>query len=116
MDKELLMQNILLNYNRYGVTDEIMKEEIEPLIDQSLKEGRSCDFIYFFLQLAIAEKYGLEYFWCTNRQFARAFGMSDEKMLKIIKDTSKDMNVKEDGLDYFFKVPVEIGEKFLASK
>ena len=42
--------------------------------------------------------------------------MSDEKMLKIIKDTSKEMNVKEDGLDEFFKVPVEIGEKFLASK
>lgn len=112
MDRELLIQNIMLNYGRYGV----IKEEVESIIDQSFKKGCSYDFIYFFLQLAIAEEYGVEYFWCTNRQFARAFNISDEKMLKIIKDTSGETEIKDNSLDDFFKVPVEIGEKFLASK
>ena len=84
MDRELLIQNIRLNYSRYGVTEEVIKEEIEPLIDDSIRKGRSYDFIYFVLQLAICEEYGLEYFWCTERQMARAFGISDEKMLDML--------------------------------
>ena len=106
------MHSIISTYGKYGIE----RDEIESIIDDGIKEGQSYDFIYFFLQLASADACGLDYFWCTTRQMAKAFNVSDEKILKIIKDTSKEMNVKEDGLDDFFKVPVEIGEKFLASK
>ena len=116
MDRELLIQNIRLNYNRYGVTEEVIKEEIEPLIDESVKKGQSYDNIYFFLQLAICEEYGLKYFWYTGRQMARAFGISDEKMLEIIKETNNEVEVKENRLDEFFKVPVEVGEKFFTRR
>lgn len=116
MDRELLIQNIRLNYSRYGVTEEVIKEEIEPLIDDSIRKGDSYDFIYFVLQLAICEAYGLEYFWCTERQMARAFGISDEKMLEIIRETNNEFDVKENRLDDFFKVPVEVGEKYFARR
>lgn len=116
MDRELLIQNIRLNYSRYGVTEEVIKEEIKPLIDDSIRKGRSYDFIYFVLQLAICEEYGLEYFWCTERQMARAFGISDEKMLEIIRETNNEFDVKENRLDDFFKVPVEVGEKYFARR
>lgn len=99
-------------YGKYGIE----RDEIESIIDDGIKKGQSYDYIYFFLHLASANVCGLDYFWCTPRQMARAFNVSDEKMQIIIKDTSKDMNVKEYGLDEFFKVPVEIGEKFLVSK
>lgn len=98
-------------YGKYGIE----RDEIESIIDDGIKKGESYDFIYFFLQLASADACKLDYFWCTSRQMARAFNISDEKMLKIIKDTSKELNVKEDGLDDLIKVPVEIGEIFLTS-
>ena len=116
MDRETVVQNIRLNYSRYGVTEDVIKEEIEPLIDDSIRKGRSYDFIYFVLQLAICEEYGLKYFWYTGRQMARAFGISDEKMLEIKKETSNKVNVKENRLDDFFKVPVEVGEKYFARR
>ena len=65
---------------------------------------------------SICEEYGLEYFWCTERQMARAFGISDEKMLEIIRETNNEFDVKENRLDDFFKVPVEVGEKYFARR
>lgn len=111
MDKQQIIQNILINYSKYGVT----QEEIEPLIDESLKEGRSCDSIYFFLQLAIADVYGLKFFLCTSRQMARALGTTDERMLEIMKETDE-RDVEEEDLDKPFRVPVEVGEKFFMNK
>ena len=66
--------------------------------------------------MASADVCGFDYFWCTPRQMARAFNVSDEKMQIIIKDACKEIEEKEDGLDDLIKVPVEIGEKFFASK
>lgn len=109
MDKQTVIQNILTTYGKYGVT----KEDIEPLINESLKEGCSYDSIYFFLQLAITDIYGLKFFWCTARQMARALGTSDERMLEIIKETDKKLIIDEKELDKPFRVPVEVGEKFL---
>lgn len=112
MDKQTIIENILTNYGKYGVT----QKEIEPLIDESVKDGLSYDRIYFFLQLAITDVYGLDFFWCTARQMARAFGTSDERMLEIIKETSKELKTEEEGLDNPFRVPVEVGEKFFMGK
>ena len=99
-------------YGKYGVT----QEDIEPLIDESIEEGRSCDSIYFFLQLTLTDLCGLDFFWCTSRQMARALGISDERMLEIMKETSKELETEEYGLDEPFRVPVEVGEKFFMRK
>lgn len=109
MDREAVIQNIMKDYGKYG----IIRGDIEPLICESEEDGRSYDFIYFFLQLTLADICGLEFFWGTARQMARAFNISDNKMLKVIKETSKELNVKENGLDDYFKIPVEIVAKFL---
>jgi len=111
MEKQTIIKNILTIYGKYGVT----QEEIESLIDESLKDGLSCDSIYFFLQLAITDAYGLDFFWCTARQMARALGTSDEKILEIMKEVHEEL-VKEEDLDKPFRVPVEVGEKFFMNK
>lgn len=112
MNKQTIIKNILTIYGKYGVT----QEDIEPLIDGSVKDGFTYDRIYFFLQLAITDAYGLDFFWCTARQMAKAFGTSDERMLEIMKETSKELETEEYGLDDPFRVPVEVGEKFFMGK
>ena len=39
MDKQTIIQNILVNYGKYGITREMIKENIEPLIDDGIKDG-----------------------------------------------------------------------------
>ena len=112
MDKTTIMHSIMSTYGKYGIE----RDEIESIIDDGIKKGQSYDYIYFFLHLASADVCGFDYFWCTPRQMARAFNVSDEKMQIIIKDVCKEIEEKEDGLDDLIKVPVEIGEKFFASK
>ena len=110
MNKQKIIKNILTIYGKYGVT----QEDIEPLIDESVEEGRSYDSIYFFLQLTLTDQCGMDFFWCTARQMARALGTSDERMLEIMKEDEE--IVKEEDLDKPFRVPVEVGEKFFMNK
>lgn len=111
MNKQMIIKNILTIYSKYGVT----QEEIEPLIDGSIKDGFTYDRIYFFLQLAITDAYDLGFFWCTARQMARALGISDERMLEIMTGVHDEI-VKAEDLNKPFRVPVEIGEKFFMEK
>ena len=111
MDKQTIIKNILTIYSKFGIT----QEEIEPLIDESVKEGRSYDSIYFFLQLALTDVCGLDFFWCTSRQMGRALGRTDEEMLEIMKQVDEQV-VREEELDKPFRVPVEVGEKFFMDK
>lgn len=111
MNKQTIIKNILTIYSKYGVT----QEDIEPLIDESVEEGRSYDSIYFFLQLTLTDLCGLDFFWCTARQMGRALGRSDEGMLEIMKEAHEE-DVKEEDLDKPFRVPVEVGEKFFMDK
>lgn len=111
MDKQTIIKNILTIYSKFGIT----QEDIEPLIDESVKEGRSYDSIYFFLQSALTDVCGLDFFWCTSRQMGRALGRTDEEMLEIMKQVDEQV-VSEEELDKPFRVPVEVGEKFFMDK
>ena len=111
MDKQTIIKNILTIYSKFGIT----QEEIEPLIDESVKEGRSYDSIYFFLQLALTDVCGLDFFWCTSRQMGRTLGRTDEEMLESMKQVDEQV-VSEEELDKPFRVPVEVGEKFFMNK
>lgn len=110
MNKQTIIKNILTIYGKYGVT----QEDIKPLIDESVEKGHSYDSIYFFLQLTLTDLCGLDFFWYTARQMVRALGISDERMLEIMKQAEGEY-VKED-LNKPFRVPVEVGEKFFMSK
>ena len=111
MNKQTIIKNILTNYGKYGIT----QEDIEPLIGESVKEGRSYDSIYFFLQLALTDVCGLDFFWCTSRQMGRALGRTDEEMLEIMKQVDEQV-VSVEEFDKPFRVPVEVGEKFCMNK
>ena len=111
MNKQTIIENILTIYGKYGVT----QEDIEPVIDESIEDGFSYDRIYFFLQLTLTDVCGLDFFWCTARQMAKALGTSDERMLEIMKEVHDEI-VKAEDLDKTFRVPVEVGEKFFMNK
>lgn len=111
MNKQTIIKNILTIYSKFGIT----QEDIEPLIDESVKEGRSYDSIHFFLQLALTDVCGLDFFWCTSHQMGRALGRTDEEMLEIMKQVDEQV-VREEELDKPFRVPVEVGEKFFMDK
>lgn len=45
---------------------------------------------------------------CTSSDMARAFGVSDEEMLKMIQEARKELiEAGEDPDDYFREVPVQ---------
>ena len=50
MNKQTIIKNILTIYSKYGVT----QEDIEPLIDESVEEGRSYDITAIItIQMAV---------------------------------------------------------------
>lgn len=84
MDREMLMQNIMTNYSKYGVTEDM----ISNIIDIGIEGGLSYDFIYYDICRKLSELTGEE-FICTSSDMARAFGISDDEMMRMIQETRK---------------------------
>lgn len=104
MDKQTVIQNILTNYGKYGITSEMIKETIEPLIDDGIKDGVTYDLIYLNLRAMLDKLTGQE-FYCTSDDMARAFGVSNEEMDKIIEESRQELiEAGEDPDDYFREV------------
>ncbi len=102
MNKEIIIQNIITNYGKYGIT----KDVIEPLIDSGIEEGLTYDLIYLGLKMELCKLSGEE-FYCTSSEMAKAFGVSDEEMQKTIEEAREEL-IKdcENPDDYFREVPV----------
>lgn len=97
MTRELLVQNILVNYGKYGVTEEL----IAPIVDGSYKDGMSYDLIYMNLCREISEMVGEE-FICTSSDMARAFGVSEDEINRLIEELREELAaVGENPDDYF---------------
>lgn len=107
IDKKIIIQNILTDYAKYGIT----QKDVEPLIDEGLKDGLTYEKIYFILQVVICDLCKVEFFWCTPHQMAKAFDVLDERMLEITKEVCKDFSIEEYGLDKPFRVPVEVAKQ-----
>lgn len=104
MNKQTIIQNILTNYGEYGITEEIIKETIEPLIEDGIKEGLSYEFIYLNLRVMLDKLTGQEFF-CTSDEIAKAFGVSNEEMNKIIEESRQELiESGENPEDYFREV------------
>ncbi len=100
MDRETVMQNIMNNYGKYGITEDMVNE----VIDTGLKGGLSYDLIYFDICRKISEITGEE-FYCTSSDMARAFGVSDEEMQRIIDEAREELiEAGEDPDEYFREV------------
>lgn len=104
MDKQTIIQNILINYGKYGITREIIKENIEPLIDDGIKDGLTYDLIYLYLRSMMDKLTGQE-FYCTSEEMARAFGVSHDEMQRIIEESREELiEAGENPDDYFREV------------
>lgn len=99
MDKEMVIMNLINNYGAKGLTRDI----VEPLIDDGIVEGFSYDMIYLTLTAEICELIGEE-FYCTSQDMARAFGISEDEMNKVIEESREELIAQGENPDEYFKM------------
>lgn len=103
MDREMVLQNIMNNYGKFGISTNM----VEEVIDAGLEGGMSYDLIYFDICRKISEITGEE-FYCISSDMARAFGVSDEEMSKIIQEARQELiEAGENPDEYFREVSVQ---------
>lgn len=103
MDREMVIQNIMVNYGKYGITQNM----VEEVIDAGIEGGMSYDLIYFDICRRISEITGEE-FYCTSSDMAKAFGVSQEEMDRIIEEARQELiEAGENPDEYFREVPVQ---------
>lgn len=102
MNREMIIQNIMINYNKYGITEDMINE----LIDGGLESGANYDLIYLDLMKRISEITGEEFF-CTSEDMARAYNVPVETIYKMIEDGREELIAAGENPDEYFKeVPV----------
>lgn len=102
MDRQTVIQNILTNYGKKGITQDM----VEEVIDAGIEGGMSYDLIYLDTCRRISEITGEE-FVCTSSDMAKAFNISDEEMDKIIEEARQELlEAGENPDEYFREVPV----------
>ena len=98
MDKQTVIQNIMNNYSKYGITQDM----VEEVIDAGLEGGMSYDLIYLDICRRISEITGEE-FLCSSSDMARAFNVSDEEMDKIIEEAREELIESGENPDEYFR-------------
>ncbi len=100
MTREIIIQNLMNNYGKNGITQDM----VEEVIDAGIEEGMNYDMIYLDICRRISEITGEE-FVCTASDMARAYGVSNEEMEKIIEDARQELiEAGENPDDYFREV------------
>ena len=103
MDREMVVQNIMVNYGKYGIT----KEMVNNVIDIGLEGGLTYEFIYYDICRKISEITGEE-FVCTSSDMARAYGVSDKEMDRIIEEARQELiEAGENPDEYFREVSIQ---------
>lgn len=102
MDRQTVIQNILTNYSKFGITEDM----VEEVIDIGLEGGMSYDMIYLDMCRRISEITGEE-FVCSASDMAKAMGVSDDEMQRIIEEARQKLaEAGEDPDEYFREVEV----------
>ena len=102
MDRETIIQNIMANYGKYGITQDM----VEVVIDAGIEGGMSYDLIYLDTMRRISEITGEEFLYSSS-DMARAFGVIDNEMDKIIKEAREELiEAGENPDEYFREIPV----------
>ena len=98
MDRQTVIQNIMNNYKQYGITTDM----IEEVINVGLEGGMSYDMIYLDMCRRISEITGEE-FVCSASDMAKAMGVSDAEMQKIIEDARQELIEAGENPDEYFR-------------
>ena len=98
MDRETVLQNIMVNYRKYGITEDMVNE----VIDAGLEGGMSYELIYWDICRKISEITG-EGFFCTSSDMARAFGVSEDEMNQIIEEAREELIADGEDPDEYFR-------------
>lgn len=98
MTRETIIQNIMNNYGKFGITQDMINE----VIDAGLEGGMSYDLIYLDTCRRISEITGEE-FVCTASDMARAMGVSNEEMQKIIEEAREELIEAGENPDEYFR-------------
>ena len=98
MTRETVIQNIMNNYGKYGITQDM----VEEVIDAGTEGGMSYDLIYLDTCRRISEITGEE-FVCTSSDMAKAFNVSDEEMDKIIEEAREELIESGENPDECFR-------------
>ena len=98
MDRETVLLNIMNNYGKYGLTEDMVNE----VIDAGLEGGMSYELIYWDICRKISEITGDE-FICTSSDMARAFGMSEDEMNRIIEEAREELIADGQDPDEYFR-------------
>lgn len=98
MDRETVLQNIMVNYGKYGITEDMVNE----VIDAGLEGGMSYELIYWDTCRKISEITGDE-FICTSSDMARAFGMSEDEMNRLIEEAREELIADGQDPDEYFR-------------
>ena len=97
MDRETVIQNIMNNYGKYGITQDM----VEEVIDAGTEGGMSYDLIYLDTCRRISEITGEE-FVCTSSDMAKAYGVSLDEMQKIIEEARQELLEAGENPDEYF--------------
>ena len=99
MNRETVILNLINNYGKHGLTRGIL----EPLIDAGIKDGLTYDLMYLTLDCELSKRYGGEFF-CTSQDMARAFGVSEDEINRMIEESREELTANGENPDEYFRV------------
>ena len=101
MDKETVINNILANYGKYGIT----KEELQRMVEDGMKKyDLSLDAIYNGLRMSLASAFGEHEFFSLDDVMVIT-GESREELLQRIEQCRQELiEAGENPDDYFTPV------------
>ena len=102
MDREMVINNLLMNYGKYSVT----RAELEPIIDDGIQNyDLSLEAIYSGLRMSLASAFNEHEYFSLDDVMAIT-GESREELLQRIEQCRQELIEAGENPDEYFK-PIE---------
>ena len=102
MDREMVINNLLMNYGKYSVT----RAELEPIIDDGIQNyDLSLEAIYSGLRMSLASAFNEHEYFSLDDVMAIT-GETKEELLQRIEQCRQELIEAGENPDEYFK-PVE---------
>ncbi len=102
MDREMVINNLLTNYGKYGIT----RAELEPIVDDGIQNyDLSLEAIYSGLRMSLASAFNEHEYFSLDDVMAIT-GESREELLQRMEQCRQELIEAGENPDDYFK-PVE---------